>query len=127
MPAYDSGVHLNLSDIALDSIKNPTAIRVTIKQSKTDPFCRGINIFLGFTNQPLCPVLSMAAYLVNRSADPSPLFIFQDGTPLSRERLVKAVQSALLQCNIDPAQYNGHSSTLAWQLRQQHVECQRRQ
>ena len=109
MHAYDSGMHLNLSDVALDSTTNPTAIRVTIKQSKTDPFRRGINIFLGRTNQPLCPVLSMAAYLAIRSADPGPLFIFQDGTPLSRERLVKAVRSALLQCNIDPAQYNGHS------------------
>ena len=32
----------------------------------------------------------MAAYLAIRSADPGPLFIFQDSTPLSRERLVKA-------------------------------------
>ena len=97
MHVYDSGIHLNLSDIALDSITNPTAIRVTIKQSQTDPFRRGINIFLGCMNQPLCPGLPVAAYLAIRSADPCPLFIFQDGTPLSRDQLVKAVLFAQMQ------------------------------
>ena len=109
MHAYDSGIHLNLCDIALDSTTNLTAIRVTIKKSKTNPFHRRINIFIGHMNQPLCPVLSMAAYLARRSADPGPLFIFKDSTSLSRERLFKAVRSAMLQCNIDAAQYNGHS------------------
>ena len=49
MHAYGSHVHFNLSNIALDSIINLMAIRVTIKQSKTDLFCRGIEVFLGHT------------------------------------------------------------------------------
>ena len=53
--SYDPQVHLNLGDIAVDNPAAPTVIRVSIKQSKTDPFCRGVNLFLGKTGTDLCP------------------------------------------------------------------------
>ena len=42
--AYDPDMHLNLSDIALDSHTSPSVVRVSIKQSKTDLFCQGVDI-----------------------------------------------------------------------------------
>lgn len=39
---YDHAVHLNWEDIAVDNTQNPQAIRVTLKQSKTDPFRKGL-------------------------------------------------------------------------------------
>ena len=36
--SYDHSVHLSFGDIALDDLKNPTVLQVSIKQSKTDPF-----------------------------------------------------------------------------------------
>ena len=39
---YDSSVHLSLKDVALDSRTAPTIIWLTIKQSKTDPFRKGV-------------------------------------------------------------------------------------
>ena len=36
--AHDSSVHLNIGDVALDSIEIPFTIRLTIKASKSDHF-----------------------------------------------------------------------------------------
>ena len=44
--AYDPDVHLNLSDLALDSHTNPSVVQLRIKQSKTDPFRQGISNLL---------------------------------------------------------------------------------
>ena len=73
--AYDPDVHLNLSDLALDSHTNPSVVQLRIKQSKTDLFRQGINIFLGKTdvagpyvlfrlssNTSRCAVLILAPY-----------------------------------------------------------------
>ena len=35
---YDPNVHLNLSDVSVDNPERPTMLRISIKQSKTDPF-----------------------------------------------------------------------------------------
>ena len=35
---YDPQAHLSLGDIALDDNRRPSLVRMTIKQSKTDPF-----------------------------------------------------------------------------------------
>jgi len=66
--AYDSSVHLSRSDIAVDDPGNPQTIRVRIKQSKTDPFRSGINLYLGKTSSDLCPVMALLNYLVLRGS-----------------------------------------------------------
>ena len=47
LESHDAGVHLSLSDIALDSHSDPSMVQLRIKQSKTDPFWQGVEIFLG--------------------------------------------------------------------------------
>ena len=42
--AYDSSVHLSLQDVALDSRATPAIVWLTIKQSKTDPFRKGVKV-----------------------------------------------------------------------------------
>lgn len=66
MREYDPEGHLSEGDVALDSQKNPSIVRVNIKASKTDPFRRGVYVFLGRTGNELCPVEAVAAYLVGR-------------------------------------------------------------
>ena len=107
--SYDSTVHLSLSDIAVDNPAAPTIIRVAIKQSKTDPFRHGVNIFLGRTCTDLCPVAALLNYLVARGSEPGPLFRFRDGRCLTRQRLVLAVKKALQQAGVEQSKYNGHS------------------
>ena len=45
--SYDPAVHLSRQDIALDDASSPSVVRVRIKQSKTDPFRKGIDLYLG--------------------------------------------------------------------------------
>ena len=35
---YDPSLHLSLQDVSIDNRDNPHVLRITIKQSKTDPF-----------------------------------------------------------------------------------------
>ena len=44
---YDECSHLSLADLFVDSRENPCLLRVTIKQSKMDPFHRRVNVYLG--------------------------------------------------------------------------------
>ena len=44
--SFDPSVHLSVGDIAVDHSSRPSFVRVTIKQSKTDPF-RKLFFFLG--------------------------------------------------------------------------------
>ena len=85
---YDPSTHLSVDDIALDHPCRPTHIRVTIKQSKTDPFRKGVNLFVGRTDGDLCPVGALLNYLACRSTRPGPLFILSDGHPLTQKKFV---------------------------------------
>ena len=109
LEAYDASVHLSLSDVALDSHSTPSLIRLCIKASKTDPFRKGVDIFLGRTSSSLCPVKAMIAYLPMRGPAPGPLFVFQDGTILSRSRLVSAIRTCLSAAGMEEGAYCSHS------------------
>lgn len=54
--SYDHQVHLNLDDVAFDSHSRPSMVRLRIKQSKTDPFRQGVDVYLGTTNSAICPI-----------------------------------------------------------------------
>lgn len=84
-------------------------MRVTIKQSKTDPFRKGISLFLGCTSSELCPVKAVLSYLECRGTSPGPLFRFKDGHPLTRQRFVEAVRAGLKEAGLDDAKYCSHS------------------
>ena len=107
--AFDPSVHLSVADIAVDCQHNPRVVSVRIKMSKTDPFRRGVSIFLGKTDSDLCPVAALLSYLAKRGLAPGPLFRFDDGRPLTRLALVSEVRAALTVAGIDPAPYSGHS------------------
>ena len=107
--AYDPDVHLNLSDLAMDSHINPSVVQLRIKQSKTDPFRQGINNFLGKTDAAICPVLAIIQYIAVRSPNPGPLLVLSEGTPLTRGYLVSQLQAALRRAGLDDSCYNGHS------------------
>ena len=50
------GANLSVRDLTIDQISALKIIRVSIKQSKTDPFQRGVDLFLGKSGSDLCPV-----------------------------------------------------------------------
>ncbi len=106
---YDPKVHLNCDDVHVDNAEAPKVLRVSIKQSKTDPFRKGIDIFVGKTFSDLCPVSALLSYLVERGTAKGPLFQLSDGTFLTRQRLVEEIRQALNKAGIDSRAYCGHS------------------
>ena len=60
--ALDSNKHLTCGDVAVDNIQLPKMLRIPLKQSKTDQLRRGVNIFVGKTDGPICPVAAVLAY-----------------------------------------------------------------
>ena len=100
---------LEVSDIAVDSHSNPTRMQVRLKCSKTDPFGAGIVLHLGCTGDGLCPVGAMLGYLAVRGVEPGFLFLFEDGTPLSRPRLCLELRQALQAAGVCTEGFSGHS------------------
>ena len=107
--SFDPSVHLAQGDVRVDSVTRPQYLEVTIKASKTDPFRRGVSIYLGATSATLCPVAAILDYMVRRGQSPGPFFSFANGNSLTRDRFVSAVRSALQQAGVDPSRYAGHS------------------
>ena len=106
---FDANCHLSLADVAVDSREAPSTIRIRIKQSKTDPFRQGVDIFLGRSHSDVCPVTTMTRYLRYRSSQPGPFFLHTNGQPLTRQSLVCHMRKALEATGSDPSLYNGHS------------------
>lgn len=101
---------LLVSDIAVDSHENPSVIRIFLKRAKCDPFGKGIFIFIGrVRSSPICPVSAILGYMAIRPASPGPLFVWRDGTPLSRSTFVGLLRRALVSLSLDQQSYSGHS------------------
>lgn len=106
---YDPSVHLSVGDVTLDSRTSPSVAQITIKASKTDPFRKGVAIFLGKTNNELCPVTAIATYLALRGTSPGPFFRFNNGQPLTRESFVSRVRRLVTEAGVEAKKYAGHS------------------
>ena len=104
MSAFTSDM-LTAQDILVDSRAHPSYIVVRLKRSKNDPFAVGTRVCIGATNQSVCPVTALLGYLTItiRLKRLGPLFIFQDGSTLSRERLVSSFRQVLADVGVSTA------------------------
>ena len=106
---YDPEVHLSLGDLSVDSHMAPKMVGLRIKQTKTNPFRQGVDIYIGATGGRVCPVMAIIRYFGVRNPTAGPLFILQSGTPLTQTFLVVELKKALEQVGIEQSRYNGHS------------------
>ena len=60
-----------------------TTLRIRLKTSTTDQLGNGVNVYVGRTDSPLCPVGAGLDYMTARGSEPGPLFRFSDGSPLT--------------------------------------------
>ena len=109
LDAYDPSVHLSLGDVALDSRTAPTIVWLTIKQSKTDPFRKGAKLCLGRTESAVCPIKALLSYLAIWKTAPGPLFISENGVPLTRAHFKTLLSATLKKAGLDDSKYNTHS------------------
>lgn len=98
--AFDESLHLSVNDRAVDDPIKPSIVQIKIKQSKTDPFQRGVILFVGKTGMALCPVSAILDYLSARGMSAGPLFQYKDGHPLTRQKFVDAVRKGLQQAEV---------------------------
>jgi hypothetical protein len=106
---YDAEVHLSHGDTKVDNPRSPSYLEVRIKCSKTDPFRKGVSVYLGRTDDGLCPVAAILSYMVQRGPAPGPFFVYGNGRYLTRERFVAALRQALTAAGIKGSEYAGHS------------------
>ena len=106
---YDESCHLSFNSVSVDNRDNPQQLRISIKHSKTDPFRKGVDIFLGMTGDNICPVKGILPYLAMRDNHKVLLFVFQDGRSLTRQRFSSALDGLLKQFQINTHCYNTHS------------------
>ena len=106
---YNPTVHLSLADVAVDRRSSPQVIQLRIKQSKTDPFRQGINLYLGKTGKEICPIKALLPYLVLRGDRPGPLFLLQDGRRLTRQIFATTLDNLLKELHLNPVEFNTHS------------------
>ena len=100
---------LSPQDVAVDTYTSPSHLAILLKRSKNDPFAAGTTLHLRATGQVLCPVFSMLGYLAIRPHRRGPLFIFEDGSTLSRPRLVESLRQVLGSVGVDYSSYSGYS------------------
>ena len=97
------------ADIAVDNHSSPTYLSVHLRRSKTDPFGKGVTLFIGRTYQRICPVAAVLSYMAVRPPTGGPLFVNTNGSPLTPVQLVHYVRMALKQKGWDVSHYSGHS------------------
>ena len=109
---FDPSYHISFEDVAADSRTSPTYVQLTLKGSKTDPFRKGANVILGQTEDDLCPVSALFAYLRMRGPAKGPLFVKADSSPLTKSFFVIKFREALLAIGYrheETCQYAGPS------------------
>ena len=65
-----------------------------------------MDLFVGKTGSLLCPVSAILSYLCVRGMENCPLFMFEDGRVLTRQRFVAVVKEGLQRAGTDSSKYN---------------------
>ena len=107
--AFDPKLHLAWGDVAVDDPAEPKMVKIHLKQSKTDQFGKGSDIFLGRTNNELCPVSAMLNFLVARKGSQGPLFIDSSSRPVTKAHFVAELRLVLGLLGVPQDHYAGHS------------------
>jgi len=104
---YEQAVHLSWGDVCIS--EDSRVLRVFLKRSKTDQYGRGVEVFVGSTNDDLCPGRAVTSYVTLRGPVPGAFFRTVDGDPLTKARFVELVRSALTRAGVPVRGYSGHS------------------
>ena len=108
LASFSPSLHLSVQDISVDSMVSPSCMRVHIKGSKTDPFRQGCYIHIGAGHLLLCALSALMTSLSLRGNSAGPLFLLQDGRPLSRATLTEWLRQIMASARV-PGNFSSHS------------------
>ena len=109
LSAYDKSIHLSWGDVTVDNTLQPRMLKVTLKRSKTDQLGKGVDVFIGKTDCPLCPIAAVLAYMVARGSHHGPFFKFADGRALTKPKFTHHIRLALQAVGLPYNNFTGHS------------------
>ena len=93
----------------MDSHSDPSIVRLLLRKGKTDPYGNGVFIYLGRTQSVVCPVVALLQFLAIRPSHSGPMFIWQDGSPLTQQQFTHEVRIMLQLAGLCSSSYAGHS------------------
>ena len=106
---FNPGLHLAWGDVAVDNPNDPRMVRCHLKQSKTDQMGQGVDVVLGRTGLPLCPVAALVGYIALRGSRPGPFFLTSAGVPTTKPEFIKVFRQTLSAVGYPAEEYAGHS------------------
>ena len=68
----------------VDSIRKPTALQITLKAFKTDPFRTGMDVNMGQVQEELSPLVAILTYMLEGGARLRTFFHYDNGRSLTR-------------------------------------------
>ena len=101
--------HLAWGDIAVDDRANPSMVRVLLKRSKCDQFGRGVHVFVGRTNTPLCPVAATLNYMASRGDKKGPFFLNSEQHVVTKAWFISQLRAVFKTIGLPEQSYAGHS------------------
>ena len=102
-----TATYVSIDNISKDSRDNPQLLKVTLKQSKTDPFCLGVDLYPKAIGATICPVKGLLLYFAVCAH--APLFIIDDGKYLTYQYLCALLNCLLIELHINTQKYSPHS------------------
>ena len=109
---WDPASHLGIQDVSWCASGD---VCLHLKSSKTDPFKSGVDIYLTRLASPLCPVAALGNYLSVRGRGWGPLFLFSDGSFLTRARLSSLIKLCFPSVSLDTHSFRIGGASLAAQ------------
>ena len=106
---FELSKHLAWGDIAIDNAENPQSLKVHLRKSKSDQLGRGVDVYIGKTSCPLCPVVATMQYMAVRGPAQGPFFQFQNGRPLTKALFTNKVREGLRSIGLPEQNFAGHS------------------
>ena len=105
---FDVNTNLSLNDIQVDKHISPMVVLINIKASKTNQFRHGHVLHIGASGNNICAVRALMNYLHHCGNNSGPLFLLQNGQPLSCDKFCTWFRDAMTRIG-ETRHYSGHS------------------
>ena len=105
---YHQSSNLSWGDVAVGSALARSMLKVHLKRSKCDQFGKGVDVIVGHTGSPMCPVEAVLEYIRIGQGIPGPFFI-RAKQPVTNSWLVQQVRHVLQSLGLPQEDYARHS------------------
>ena len=107
--SFDHTKNLAWGDIAIDSTEDPQSLKVHLRRSKVDQLGKGVDVYIGKMDCPLCPVVAIMRYMAVCGPKGGPFFQFQGERPLTKALFTSKVREGLRAIGLPEQNFVGHS------------------